>query len=252
MRLRNIPGSRERIAGSSFCVQEPEKWKGHWKELFGSENPVQIEVGMGKGRFLMDMAAAHPDINYVGIEMYSSVLVKAIDKAEQRAAEGKDTGNFRFIRLDARFLTDIFERDEVEAVWLNFSDPWPKSRHGGKRLTSSHFLHKYEQILIPGGCLAFKTDNEMLFDFSLREIEACGWTLTGVTRDLHNDPVMSEGNILTEYEEKFSAMGHPIFRLTALRRPDPGPVPEAGTQTASELSAEVPEFTDGEKCGKML
>ena len=234
MRLRNIPGSRERIQDSSFCVKEPEKQKGHWKELFGNGNPVQIEVGMGKGRFLMDMAAAHPDTNFVGIEMYSSVLVKAIDKAEQRAAEGKDTGNFRFIRLDARFLTDIFAPGEVEAVWLNFSDPWPKSRHGGKRLTSSHFLHKYEQILIPGGSLAFKTDNEMLFDFSLREAAACGWTLTGVTRDLHRDPVMSAGNILTEYEEKFSSMGHPIFRLTALLSPEQGDSAPEDTEHTSE------------------
>lgn len=216
MRLRNIPGSRERIAESRFCVQEPERCRGHWQEVFGNAHPIHIEIGMGKGRFLMDMAARHPEISFVGIEMYSSVLVKALDKAEERADSGEGTDNFRFIRLDARFLPDIFAPGEATHIWLNFSDPWPKSKHGGKRLTSANFLHKYEQILQSGGGLDFKTDNTMLFDFSLREIEACGWRLTGVTRDLHHDPVLNEGNILTEYEEKFSSLGHPICKLSAI------------------------------------
>ena len=236
MRLRNIPGSREIIAGSRFCVQEPECCRGRWREVFGNDRPLQIEVGMGKGRFLMDLAAANPSVNYVGIEMYSSVLVKAIDKARERAEQGEDTGNFRFLRMDARFLTDIFAPGEVDHIWLNFSDPWPKAKHGGKRLTSSVFLRRYEEILRPAGGLDFKTDNTMLFDFSLREIEACGWTLTGVTRDLHRDPVMCAGNILTEYEEKFSAMGHPICKLTA-RRPERAEADSAG-------SRRDPEFTE--------
>ena len=217
MRLRNIPGSRERIEASRFCVGETDDVRGRWREVFGCDHPLQIEVGMGKGRFLMDLAAAHPDVNYVGIEMYSSVLVKAIGRAEEREAAGEDTRNFRFLRQDARFLPDIFASGEVDHIWLNFSDPWPKSRHGGKRLTSANFLHKYEQILRPGGGLDFKTDNEMLFDFSLREIRDCGWLLTAMTRDLHRDPVLCEGNIMTEYEEKFSSMGHPIFKLSACR-----------------------------------
>ncbi len=216
MRLRNIPGSKERIANSRFCIKEPEACRGRWREVFGNDHPIHIEVGMGKGRFLMDMAGRFPEISFVGIEMYSSVLVKALDKAEERAAEHPGADNFRFIRLDARFLPDIFAPGEVAHVWLNFSDPWPKSKHGGKRLTSSNFLHKYEQILEKGGGLDFKTDNTMLFDFSLREIDACGWRLTAATRDLHHDPVLNEGNIMTEYEEKFSGLGHPICKCSAV------------------------------------
>jgi tRNA (guanine-N7-)-methyltransferase len=212
MRLRNIAGSRERIAESPFAIDNPEEHKGKWKEVFGNDNPVRIEVGTGKGRFIMDLAAANPDINYVGIEKYSSVLLRAIQK--QTELELK---NVRFIRMEAEILTEVFEKGEVDRIYLNFSDPWPKERHAQRRLTSSTFLSRYDQILKEDGQLEFKTDNKDLFDFSLMELNTEGWHAEAVTFDLHNDEVMNEGNIMTEYEERFSAKGNPIFKYIIKR-----------------------------------
>ena len=211
MRLRNIPGSREIIAGSRLVVQEPEKYRGKWNKVFQNGHPVHIEVGMGKGRFLMDMASLCPEINYIGIEMYSSVLLRAV----QRAEEAAEAGNFRFLRMDARELPEVFALGEVGKIYLNFSDPWPKDRHAKRRLTSSEFLERYEKILQPDGTVEFKTDNRELFDFSLEEIRKKGWALLACTYDLHGDPVLNAGNVMTEYEEKFSAQGNPICKLTA-------------------------------------
>ena len=196
MRLRNIRGSKDVIASCPFVVQEPESCRGRWAEIFGNENPIHIEVGMGKGRFLMDMAVLHPEINYVGIEMYDSVLLRAVQKREKLETEIK---NLFFIR-----------------IYLNFSDPWPKDRHAKRRLTSHEFLARYEKILKKDGTLEFKTDNKDLFDFSLEEMKnAEGWELTAFTYDLHHDVVLSEGNVMTEYEEKFSSIGNPICKMEA-------------------------------------
>ncbi len=214
MRLRNIAGSREVIAESKFTVKEPEKMKGLWKkEVFGNDNKIHIEIGMGKGRFLMDMAALHPDINYVGIEKYSSVLLRAIQKQEQILLP-----NVIFIRMDAENICDVFAPSEVDRIYLNFSDPWPKDRHAKRRLPSREFLKRYDKILVPDGVVEFKTDNEDLFNFALEEVEPAGWTLDAVTRDLHNDPVMNENNVMTEYEERFSSMGNPIFKYIVSRK----------------------------------
>ena len=214
MRLRNIAGSREVIADSSFTVKDPEKKKGLWKkEVFGNDNEVHIEIGMGKGRFLMDMAALHPDINYVGIEKYSSVLLRALQKQEQLLLP-----NVIFIRMDAETITEVFAPGEVGKIYLNFSDPWPKDRHAKRRLPSREFLKRYDQILVPGGVVEFKTDNEDLFRFALDEIEPAGWTLDAVTYDLHNDEVMNEGNVMTEYEERFSEAGNPIYKYIISRK----------------------------------
>ncbi len=214
MRLRNIAGSREVIAESKFTVKEPEKMKGLWKkEVFGNDNKIHIEIGMGKGRFLMDMAALHPDINYVGIEKYSSVLLRAIQKQEQILLP-----NVIFIRMDAENICDVFAPSEVDRIYLNFSDPWPKDRHAKRRLPSREFLKRYDKILVPDGVVEFKTDNEDLFNFALEEVEPAGWTLDVVTRDLHNDPVMNENNVMTEYEERFSSMGNPIFKYIVSRK----------------------------------
>ena len=214
MRLRNIAGSREVIAESKFTVKEPEKLKGLWKkEVFGNDNKIHIEIGMGKGRFLMDMAALHPDINYVGIEKYSSVLLRAIQKQEQLLLP-----NIIFIRMDAENICDVFAPSEVDRIYLNFSDPWPKDRHAKRRLPSREFLKRYDKILVPDGVVEFKTDNKDLFDFALEEVEPAGWTLDAVTRDLHNDPVMNENNVMTEYEERFSSMGNPIYKYIVSRK----------------------------------
>ena len=207
MRLRNVKGSRETIAVSEFVVQDEKSMKGKWKEKFGNDNPINIEIGMGKGRFIMDLARLNPDINYVGVEKFSSVLVRAIEKQTEEKLP-----NLCFIRMEAENIEDVFEKEEVDYIYLNFSDPWPKDRHAKRRLTSVQFLKRYENILAKDGGITFKTDNRPLFDFSLEQIEEAGWIIDNHTFDLHNSQYV-EGNIMTEYEEKFSKMGNPICRV---------------------------------------
>ncbi len=202
------------IADSNFTVKDPEKLKGLWKkEIFGNDNELHIEIGMGKGRFLMDLATLNPNINYVGIEKYSSVLLRAIQKQEQLLLP-----NVKFIRMDAEDITEVFAPAEVDKIYLNFSDPWPKDRHAKRRLPSRQFLGRYDQILRPDGVVEFKTDNKDLFQFALDEVEPAGWNLDAVTYDLHHDPVMNEGNVMTEYEEKFSSLGNPIYKYIVSRK----------------------------------
>lgn len=212
MRLRNVKGSRELIAANDYVIHEAEDIKGHWHEFFGNENPIHIEIGMGKGQFIMELAERNPNINYIGIEKYSSVLVRAIEKREQK----KDMDNLYFIRMDAEYIENIFDTHEVDRIYLNFSDPWPKDRHAKRRLTSTHFLEFYDKILVPSGRVIFKTDNIDLFDFSLEQIPEAGWIVENYTNDLHHSEY-NEDNIMTEYEAKFSAMGTPINRLVAYR-----------------------------------
>lgn len=217
MRLRNIPGAKDAIIESSYVVQTPTECKTKWAEQFPKEQPIHIEVGMGKGRFLMDMARLHPDINYVGIEMYDSVLLRALQKREKLETGGIHLDNLKFMCMDARLLPEVFDKGEVERIYLNFSDPWPKARHAKRRLTSREFLARYNEILAPEGRVEFKTDNRDLFEFSLEEVEAAGWKLMAHTFDLHHEDAMMEGNVMTEYEEKFSSMGNPICKLVACR-----------------------------------
>lgn len=207
MRLRNVKGSRENIADSEFVIHDETTMKGKWHEFFGNDNPIHIEIGMGKGRFMMDLAAQNPDINYVGIEKYSSVLIRAIEKQTELKLP-----NLVFIRMEAEYIADVFDKGEVGYIYLNFSDPWPKDRHAKRRLTSKEFLARYEQILAADGGVTFKTDNVPLFDFSLEQVDEAGWELLNKTYDLHNSEY-NEGNIMTEYEERFSSMGNPICRL---------------------------------------
>ena len=213
MRLRNIPGADEVISNSAFCIQNPIELKGKWPEFFGNTNPIHIEVGMGKGRFLMDLARQNPQINYIGIERYTSVLLRAVQKIDEDPLD-----NVHFLCIDAATLPEIFDHNEVDRIYLNFSDPWPKDRHAKRRLTSREFLARYNKILTADGRIEFKTDNQDLFTFSLEEIEASElWHLDASTRDLHHDPKMNQGNIMTEYEEKFSSKGNPICKLIASR-----------------------------------
>lgn len=214
MRLRNITGSREVIAGSPYVVQEalqPE-CPGTWKEIFGNDHPIHIEIGMGKGKFIHTMAKEHPDVNYVGIEKYSSVLLRAIQKMEQ-----EELPNLKFLRMDAEDITRVFGPEEVDKIYLNFSDPWPKDRHAKRRLPSREFLARYDVILKKDSRLEFKTDNRELFDFAVEELEPAGWKAEVITYDLHSDPKLMEGNVMTEYEEKFSAMGNPICKYVVYR-----------------------------------
>ena len=217
MRLRNIPGAKDAITGSNYVVQEPASHKGKWTQVFPKDQPLHIEVGMGKGRFLMDMAKLHPEINYIGIEMYDSVLLRAIQKKEALAEEGQELSNLKFMRMDARLLPEVFEKGEVSRIYLNFSDPWPKDRHAKRRLTSPQFMAVYDQILCPEGKVEFKTDNRGLFDYSLEAIPEAGWEIEMHTFDLHHSEY-AEGNVMTEYETKFSGEGKPICKLTASRK----------------------------------
>lgn len=214
MRLRNIPGADEVVNNSPYCINQPVKLKGKYKsELFNNDNPLYIEIGMGKGQFITTLAKQNPNINYIGIERYTSVLLRAIQKVEE-----EEIPNLRFICFDAVDILDIFACHEVDRIYLNFSDPWPKDRHAKRRLTSSTFLNRYNSILTLDGHIEFKTDNRDLFDFSVEEINNhLLWKLDAVTYDLHNDSVMNEGNVMTEYEEKFSSQGNPIFKLIASR-----------------------------------
>ena len=217
MRLRNIPGAQDAILESSYVVQDPQTKKGHWGEVFVKKQPLHIEVGMGKGRFLMDLARLHPDINYIGIEMYDSVLLRALQKREELEENGEVYSNLFFMRVDARLLPEIFEKGEVDKIYLNFSDTWPKERHAKRRLTSRQYLERYDAILKSDGVIEFKTDNRPLFDFSLEEVNESKWHLVEWTYDLHHNEKMNIRNIMTEYEEKFSSEGNPICKLIAAR-----------------------------------
>lgn len=212
MRLRNITGSREMIAASDYVIHEPQQYRGNWTEIFGNDNPIRIEIGMGKGRFIMDLARMNPDINYVGIEKYSSVLLRGIQKME-----AEPLSNLYFIRMEAEEITQVFGPKEVDRIYLNFSDPWPKDRHAKRRLPSREFLHRYDEILRKDGVIEFKTDNHDLFRFALDELEPAGWHLNQVTEDLHRNEEMMRGNVMTEYEEKFSSLGNPIYKYIISR-----------------------------------
>lgn len=214
MRLRNITGSREIIAESPYVVAEDTlaQCPGTWREIFGNDNPIHIEIGMGKGKFIHTMAGENPQVNYVGIEKYSSVLLRAIQKMEE-----DELPNLRFIRMDAEDITKVFGRGEVDKIYLNFSDPWPKDRHAKRRLPSREFLARYDVVLKKEGRLEFKTDNRALFDFAVEELEPANWKAEAITYDLHQDEELVAGNIMTEYEEKFSAMGNPIYKYIIYR-----------------------------------
>lgn len=215
MRLRNIPGSREVIASSDFVVHEDvmKEKRGCWKDVFGSDRPLYLEVGMGKGRFITQHAIQNPDKNYVGIEKYSSVLLRALEKREQL----QELDNLLFLRMDAEELPEVFGDNEVDGIYLNFSDPWPKDRHAKRRLPSKEFLARYDKILKPEGKVEFKTDNIGLFEFALEQVKEAGWKLEVCTFDLHNDEELMKGNIMTEYEERFSSQGNPICKMIISR-----------------------------------
>lgn len=215
MRLRNIPGADAAVAACPYVIQNPSEKKGNWDSCFAKKQPIHIEVGMGKGQFIFQMAKLHPDRNYIGIERYTSVLLRAIQKLD----ENDLPNNLLFLCIDAKELPDIFAADEIDRIYLNFSDPWPKDRHARRRLTSAEFLARYDQILQPTGTIEFKTDNQGLFDFSLDQIrESDIWKLDAYTFDLHQDTDMNTGNVMTEYEEKFSSIGNPICKLIASRK----------------------------------
>lgn len=209
MRLRHKPWAKDYIGEhSQYVLQDAEELKGEWKKLFGNNNPIHIEIGMGKGQFIVELARSNPDINFIGIERQSSVIVTALEKQVEA-----DLPNLKFLHENGQDLTDYFEDGEVDRIYLTFSDPWPKNRHEKRRLTYKTFLKVYETLLSDEGELHFKTDNRGLFEYSLVSFSKYGMQLEEVYLDLHDSDF--EGNIMTEYEEKFSAKGHPIYRVHA-------------------------------------
>ena len=209
MRVRNRPGAAEMLAAHpNFVISDPTLWKGKWNELFENDHPIHIEIGMGKGQFITGMAKAHPEINYIGVEMQVSVVSIALDKLIEQPLP-----NLKLLHVDGSALTEYFADSEVDQIYLNFSDPWPKKRHEKRRLTYKTFLAVDEQILRPNGEIHFKTDNQGLFEYSLASFSQYGMLLKQVWLDLHQSQF--EGNIMTEYEEKFSSKGQRIYRVEA-------------------------------------
>ena len=210
MRLKKIKDAKIRVEESEYYVNNPCENKGNWKKIFGNDNPIHIEIGMGKGNFVIGMAKLHKDINYIGIEMYDSVMVKAVEKLKNEDW----LNNLKLVLFDAQNIDEIFE-SEIDRIYLNFSDPWPKAKHAKRRLTSKIFLEKYDKIFKSKKEIFQKTDNNDLFEFSMISLEEAGYKLKNVTRDLHSDNI--ESNIMTEYEEKFSKLGIKINRLEAYK-----------------------------------
>lgn len=219
MRLRHIKGCEQFIADSRFCFSGEEVLlkKGRWKEVYGNSQPLHIEIGMGKGQFIRSAAEKHKEINFLGIEKYQTVLMKALQRRERREEEIGAYANLYFACFDAKELCAVFEEGEVDKIYLNFSDPWPKERHASRRLTSPGFLGLYAKILKEGGSLEFKTDNADLFSYSLASISESGWEIVFKSFDLHREEKAKE-NIMSEYEEKFSQRGQKIHKLEALYR----------------------------------
>lgn len=219
MRLRHIPGCEDFVAQSESVVHSPENYRGRWKELFGNDHPLALEIGMGKGQFIRRLSVLHPEINYLGLERYETVLMKAIQRKEKEDAAmlPEKRGNLYYLCEDAKRLEELFAPGEVDKIYLNFSDPWPKSSHAPRRLTSAQFLQLYDKVLKKDGVIEFKTDNNMLFEWSLESVPAAGWDLLYVTRDLHASPEAAD-NVMTEYEEKFSSRGQNINKLIAARK----------------------------------
>lgn len=213
MRLRNIPKAGEYLKASSWVVDEPKSLQGRWKQL-AKDRPIHIEVGMGKGGFLIDMAKQNPHLYFVGLEKYESVMYKGVRKLE-REFPNHELDNLIFLQGDAKYLLEYFAPGEVAKVYLSFSDPWPKSGHYKRRLTYRDFLSIYKTILEEEGQLQFRTDNQPLFDFSVQELQESFWQMTYATRDLHHEPHFEESQPQTEYERKFSSLGQPIYQLRA-------------------------------------
>ena len=211
MRLRKVKGAEAFIeAHSDKVICGGEQQKGKWQTLFAKKQPLFIEVGMGKGQFVIGMAKMHPEYNFIGIEKFDSVMVRALEKV----LEEEPLPNLMLLKMDAESLTETFAENEVDGIYLNFSDPWPKPRHAKRRLTHANFLSQYENIMVPDGHVCFKTDNRLLFEYSLTSLSAYEMQLHDVALDLHAREEL-EWNVQTEYEQKFSSLGQVIYRVDA-------------------------------------
>lgn len=207
MRLKNVKGANEIIIKGRYYIEDPYINKGNWNKVFNNDNQIYIEIGIGKGKFIVENALKYPNINFIGIEKYDSVLVRAIQKSNEL-----ELNNLKLVRMDAKRIEEVFDH-EVDRIYLNFSDPWPKDRHYKRRLTSYVFLDKYEHIFKNNKYIIMKTDNIDLFNFSLESLTNHGYNIEFMTNDLHS--LNNVDNIMTEYEEKFSNKGIKINKLIA-------------------------------------
>lgn len=206
MRLKNVKGANDIIIKGLYYIDNPSIYKGKWNKLFNNNNPLYIELGMGKGDFIINNALKYPNINFIGIEKYDSVIVRAIQKSNEL-----ELNNLKLLRLDVININDVFDK-EIDKIYLNFSDPWPKERHAKRRLTSNIFLDKYSKIFKSDYIIEMKTDNINLFDYSIESLSNYGYDILYLTNDLHNENI---DNIETEYEHKFSSNGVKINKFVA-------------------------------------
>lgn len=204
MRLRNIKRANEVLERSPYVIKKYNNYKGTFNSLFINDNPLEIEIGMGKGNFIINKAIKNPNINYVGIEKYDSVLLRAVEKLDNI-----NLPNLLLIKMDATKIEDVFFK-EIDKLYLNFSDPWPKDRHHKRRLTDEFFLKKYDRLFKENKNIVFKTDNRKLFEYSIKSFTDYGYKINLISLDLHKDDY---DNIKTEYEEKFSKQGYPIYMI---------------------------------------
>lgn len=205
MRLRNIKNKKEIIENSKYIILNPKEYKGKWNDLFGNNNPIYIEIGMGKGKFIIENAIKYKNINFIGIEKYDTVIAKALKKVENHKME-----NLKLIRIDAKELNDVFNK-EIDLIYLNFSDPWPKERHKKRRLTHEKFLKIYDELFKKDKCIILKTDNKSLFEYSVCSFSNYGYIIKNINVDLHNS---DENDIITtEYEDKFVNNGNIIYKI---------------------------------------
>lgn len=212
MRVRRVPGAYEALTElKTYFIEKPEENKGKWREVFGNDHPIHAEFGGGKGKFIIEMAMKYPEINFIMVDAVTEVVLKAAQRAENHQLH-----NLKIVMLDLRFAENYFAEHELDRIYLNFSDPWPKKRHYKRRLTHREFLEIYKRILKTDGWIHFKTDNRGLFEFSLNEFAETDMIMRNITLDLH--ALGWEDNVMTEYESKFSSMGHPIYRIEVTYR----------------------------------
>lgn len=209
MRLRNVKGAKDIINSSNYVILDYYDYRGNFNKIFNNDNPLCIEIGTGKGKFITELAHLNPNINYIGIEKYDSVLVRALEKVEN-----DNIPNLKFIRMDATEIDKVFDK-EIDTIYLNFSDPWPKARHTNRRLTSTCFLKKYDCLFKNNKHIVFKTDNRHLFEFSVIEFTNYGYKINDLCLDLYDENL--NNNISTEYEEKFRKKGMPIYKIETFK-----------------------------------
>lgn len=207
MRLRNVKNAKDIINNSKLVIDDYKEYQGNFNKLFNNSNPIHLEIGSGKGRFIINMAKSFPNVNFIGIEKYDSVLARALEKEDY-------ISNLRFIRMDATYIEDVFKQ-EIDTIYLNFSDPWPKERHKHRRLTDSFFLKRYDSLFKGGKHIIMKTDNRKLFEYSIIEFTNYGYKINDISLDLYDDDI--NDNVATEYETKFHSKGFPIYKIDVFK-----------------------------------